>query len=286
MEPFPVTERWRKTKTMPYVRTPHISLYYTSCGKGPPVVFLAGLSLDTGTWDELDGCLKDHCTLIKVDCRGSGNSDVPRGPYSIEDMAEDMRQFGIGTGIENAIVVGHSMGGFTALELARRKEKLVGGLVLVSTSPTGKPEALGMSPEVASAFNRKTGPLSEIVRENMEVGLGKRIWATNRQLVEREIEKRLERPPRGAGFMGQTEAANHFDVRGQLGDIAVPCCIVHGKEDNVAPVARAMELYRGIPNATIALLEDVGHFPQLEDPENLSLEIRRLSRQVTGVTKR
>ncbi len=286
MEPFPVTERWRKTETMPYVRASHLNLYYTSCGNGPPVVFLAGLSLDTGTWDELDRCLQDHCTLVKVDCRGSGKSDVPRGPYSIEDMAEDIRQFGLGLGLENAIVVGHSMGGFIALELARRKEKLVGGLVLVSTSPTGKPDALGMSPKVAKAFNRKIGPLAEIVRENMEVGLGRRIWATNRQRVEREIERRLEHPPRGAGFMGQTEAANRFDARGRLGEISVPCRIVHGKVDEVAPVARAMELYRGIPNAKIALLENVGHFPQLEDPENLSLEIRRLGRQVTGVIKR
>jgi pimeloyl-ACP methyl ester carboxylesterase len=282
MEPFPVGERWLKTEPMPYVRASDINLYYTSCGKGPPIVFLAGLSLDTGTWDELGGHLRDDYTLIKVDCRGSGHSDVPRGPYSIEGMAKDMRHLAVGLDIENAIVVGHSMGGFIALELARKKEKLVGGLVLVSTSPTGKPDALGMSPNVARAFNRKTGPIEEIVRQNMGVGLGRRIWERNRQLVEREIGKRLEHPPRGTGFMGQTEAANRFDVRGRLGEISVPCQIVHGKEDGVAPVERAMELQGEIANAEITVLENVGHFPQLEDPKNLSLAIRRIGRQVTG----
>jgi pimeloyl-ACP methyl ester carboxylesterase len=267
---------------MPYIRASDINLYYTSCGKGPPIVFLAGLSLDTGTWDELGGYMGDEFTLIKVDCRGSGRSDVPRGPYSIEELAADMKHLAMGLDIKNAVVVGHSMGGFIALELARKKEKLVGGLVLISTSPTGKPNALGMSPKVARAFNRKTGPIEEIVRQNMEVGLGRRIWERNRQLVEREIGKRLARPPRGAGFMGQTEAANRFDVRGCLGEISVPCQIVHGKEDGVVPVQRAMELQREIGNAEITVLENVGHFPQLEDPKNLSLAIRRVGRQVAG----
>ena len=80
--------------------------------------------------------------------------------------------------------------------------------------------------------------------------------------------------------MGQTEAANRFDVRGCLGEISVPCQIVHGKEDGVVPLARAVELQDEIGYAEITVLEDVGHFPQLEDPENLSLAIRRVGRQV------
>jgi pimeloyl-ACP methyl ester carboxylesterase len=82
--------------------------------------------------------------------------------------------------------------------------------------------------------------------------------------------------------MGQTEAANHFDMRGCLGGISIPCQIVHGKEDEVVSVERATDLQSEMPKAKLTLLENVGHFPQLEDPENLSFAIRRVGCQVTG----
>ena len=90
---------------MPYMRVSNSRLYYTICGGGPPILFLAGLSLDTGSWDTLDGYLENDYTLVKVDCRGSGKSDVPRGPYSIEEMAAEIGYLGSGLGIENAVVV-------------------------------------------------------------------------------------------------------------------------------------------------------------------------------------
>ena len=79
-------------------------------------------------------------------------------------------------------------------------------------------------------------------------------------------------------------AADRFDVRGGLERVSVPCRIVHGAEDEMVPLQRAMELQREIGSAEISVLENVAHFPQLEDPERLSRAIRRIGGQLTRGT--
>jgi 3-oxoadipate enol-lactonase len=264
-------------KYMPYITIADINLYYDTCGSGQTVVFLAGLSLNTSTWDRLTSFLEPDFRLIKVDCRGSGKSDIPRGPYSIERMADDVFQLICSLNLNRPILVGHSMGGFISLELALTHQKLLGGLVLLSTAPTGKPELLGTSYRARIAMDRKIGPMEEIVRQNMEVGLGRRMWEDHRELVEEEIRKRVANPPRGIGFMGQSAAARVFDVRTRLNEIQCPSVIVHGMEDEVVPVERALELSIGIAGSKIRRIEEVGHFPQLEDPKSLALAVQLAS---------
>ena len=85
--------------------------------------------------------------------------------------------------------------------------------------------------------------------------------------------------------MGQAAAADRFDVRRGLQTVSVPCEIVHGAEDEMVPLQRAIELRNEISGSEITVLENVGHFPQLEDPKRLSDAIRRVGCQLEGMKK-
>ncbi len=263
---------------MPHVRVGDVNLYYESKGNGPCVVLVAGLSHNGTVWDDV--LLKPDLslTLVTVDNRGAGLSDAPRGPYSIEMLSKDIHGLCTSLGIEQAVLVGHSMGGFVALQLSLDEPAFVGGLVLVSTAATGLQDQLGMTEAAAAALSRTNGPFEEIVRQNMAVGLGQGIHVKNPAAIERFIKKRLERPPRGIGFVAQQEAARAFDVRNRLKEISCPCCVVHGVEDQVVSLERARELAGTIGGATLVELKDVGHFPQIEAVDDLVGAIRSVGK--------
>lgn len=271
-------ERW----TVPIVAVGDIQMHYELRGSGPPVVLIPGLSLDSRVWEPVVQRLEGSLSCIAPDNRGAGLSEVPRGPYNMTQLAGDLYGLLMILGVDTAFVVGHSMGGYAALQLALDSPELVRGLVLVSTSPTGRQDLLGMSEEAKRALARTRGPIEEIARDNVHASVGERFLESHPDLVEAFVAQRVARPPRGRGVQAQRAAADAFDARDRLWEVQCPCTVIHGTGDRLIPIERGRELAAGIEDARLVELDEIGHLPQLEAPGELAAEIARVAEVEIG----
>ncbi|MFZ0043946.1 MAG: alpha/beta hydrolase [Solirubrobacteraceae bacterium] len=111
-----------------------VRLGYQEAGQGAPaLVFVHGLACHRGFWtDQVDYFSRDH-RVLAVDLRGHGDSDAPRQPYTMQALADDVEWMCTALGVERPLVVGHSLGGLVALELAASRPERVAGAVLVDS---------------------------------------------------------------------------------------------------------------------------------------------------------
>lgn len=119
---------------MPTVEANGITLYYEVHGDGPPLVLILGLGADIGVFQPLVRDLAAHHRVLAFDNRGAGRSGKPHEPYTVPMMADDTAGLVRAVGMAGAAVLGISLGGRIAMELAVRHPELVGRLVLVSTA--------------------------------------------------------------------------------------------------------------------------------------------------------
>ena len=119
---------------MPFADVNGIRLYHEAFGQGPPLLLILGLGADTSEYSALIQQLGRHCRVIAFDNRGGGRSDKPDSAYTIELMAGDAAGLMEAVGLSNASVLGISLGGRIAIELALGHPERVGRLILVSTS--------------------------------------------------------------------------------------------------------------------------------------------------------
>jgi len=264
---------------MPYLTSDETSIYYETSGEGVPTIMLSGMSLDADTWHPVIGRIKHEIQAVGMDVRGSGRSEAPRSPYSIPQMSKDVIHLTDLLKLDKVLIVGHSLGGFIALQTARDLPNLVAGLVLVSTSATGKAHLLGTSGRAQNALGRTLGPFEDIVKNAAEAGFGSKAKTRGTQILENFVEMRLARPPRGRGYMGQRKASLEFDIRSELHQITCPVIVLHGHEDEIISLANGKNLASSLPFASFRTLDGVGHFPQLEAPDLVAEEILGLKRR-------
>lgn len=234
-----------------------IQMAFERSGSGTPLVLIHGFPFNHVPWM----ALLPHLTgadVILPDLRGFGESAVVDGAYSIIDMADDVVALLDALHIEKAAFVGHSMGGYIALAIARKHIERVAGLGLVST------QALADTPE------RKTGRYdtaqkvgdsgSIVVADAMapKLSANPQHGAALRDLI-------LRQP--AAGVMGALMAmAERLDSTDVLSTFTFPVVLVHGLADELIPVQRSREMQALIPHARLTELAGVGHCPMLEAP--------------------
>ncbi|HUT77701.1 MAG TPA: alpha/beta hydrolase [Polyangia bacterium] len=255
---------------MPVERVGEVELHFELRGSGAVLLFIPGLGLDLGAWDEVANALSSHRSCLLVDNRGSGRSPAPAGPYSVRDLAADIHGLLGLIGVDRVVAVGHSLGGFVALQLALEHPESIGGLVLISTAASGDLRRLGsaLDAPVALAWNR--GPVEDIVRGNLIAAVAEGFPAKQSSRFEEFVATRLAHPARGRGVAGQRDAVAAFDARERLWEVRCPTTVVHGLADRLVPPSLGRELARGIDGARLVELEGVGHLPLLEAPGELA----------------
>lgn len=269
---------------MPVANMDRIDIHYVLRGDGPAVVLVSPFAAGGNVWDLVVPALEaDHRCLV-YDHRGVGASSTPRGPYTIGDLAGDLSSLceDVGIDLSRALVVGQSMGGFVALELALRRRSRLGGLMLISTSPRGDATYMGMSDEAQHVMFRPVGKREAVLRRILEVSLGARVRREQPENIERFFDILTASPPTGAGYTALLGAVAAFDVRDRLSEITCPCTLIHGRDDAWVRLARAEALAKALPTASLVVLEDVGHFPQIEVPGEIAAEIRALTSRHQG----
>jgi 3-oxoadipate enol-lactonase len=191
-----------------------IDMYYELHGSGEPLVLIGGLASDISQWEWLTTwCAQTHHVLA-FDNRGAGRTDKPDTPYTIPMMADDTDALMDVVGMSHASVLGVSMGGRIALDLALNHPDRVSRLILVSTTASARPEG-------STSRMEMLGMLSSLVF-------------------------RGKHPQPRYAFARQRQASRAYDCMDRLGEIHVPTTILHGRKDRIAPLADAIAMRRDI----------------------------------------
>ncbi|MGE0866945.1 MAG: alpha/beta fold hydrolase [Kofleriaceae bacterium] len=248
------------------VRGGDIALWVQGAGSGPPVLFLSGLGYAGWCWQDVIARMSRTANAFTVDNRGSGRSDKPIGPYSMELMADDTKAVLDGLGIAQAHIVGHSMGGYIAQHLAIRHPHKVSSLVLIASS-CGGPRAINVPASVLAAWQNAAGSTpEEFARRTMPLSFRPGWTLDHVAAFERYLRARLEFPtPSGNWYAQFDAAARHLLIGVDLRRIPHRTLVLHGTADGIVPYDNAHLFETGLANCKLHRLDGFGHLPFLED---------------------
>ena len=252
-------------------RNGDVELAYELRGDGSPLLLIQGLGYGGGKgWGPALDLLAEDFAVVSFDNRGFGASGVPQGPYTTAVLAEDAVAVLDAAGLDHANILGMSLGGMAAQELALAEPGRVERLVLVSTTP-----GLGGHPmpsrTVELMGEAATLPPDVALRRFVENALS---GSAPQALVERIVAYRTANPPDVDGWQSQAAAGATHDALERLGAIEAPTLVVHGTEDAVVDPRNAELLAEGIEGARLELMEGCGHLPNWEQPERFAAVVR------------
>jgi pimeloyl-ACP methyl ester carboxylesterase len=251
-------------------RNGDVRLAYEVKGDGEPLLMIHGLGYDRFGWGRLPDLLAADLQVVVFDNRGVGDSDVPAGPYAVSQLAEDAVAVLDAAGIGAAHVLGVSLGGYIAQELALTYPERLRKLVLASTAPGG-PRSVPMPAAGLEAFGRfPTMEREAGLRLMVENSLGQYGVREQPELVEEIYAYRLERGPTLAGWQAQAYAGATFDAYDRIPGIRAETLVLQGGADNVVDPRNADLLVELIPNARLELIPDRGHLLVWQEAERLA----------------
>lgn len=243
-----------------------VQLAYQDSCSGPTLLLIHGFPLNSTMWDAEIDELGDLVRVLAPDLRGFGHSEGSTPPYSMRMLASDclglLEAAGVG---DEIIVAGHSMGGYIALEILRQAPERVAGLILIATrAAADSPEGQVRRDETARQV-QAVGP-SELF-DTMAVKMLAPENAEDEELTD--FLRAMMADATEQGIVGALAAMrDRPDSTSMLPQIDVPTLVIHGRDDQIVPVAEAEAVAAAIPNAQLVILDNAGHAPNLEAPDD------------------
>ncbi len=243
-----------------------IPLHVREAGRGPALLLVHGFTASNAVWSHTVEAFADRWRVIAPDLPGHGRSGKPDAPYTIDFYAGVLRSLGHELGIEEAIVVGNSLGGQIAIELALTYPAWTRAVALVA--PAG-----GLAPLVRPfASIVRVGARPEVLRFLLPRTLDRCFHdpsiaaaAERRRILAERLD--AEDFPAFARAMARTLAGVIAADRQPLRALAQPALLVWGREDRLIALARSRRILRDVPHARLVVLDRCGHLPQLERPD-------------------
>jgi 3-oxoadipate enol-lactonase len=251
-----------------------VRLAYELRGSGEPVLLVHGLGYARWGWEPVADPLAEEFLVVLFDNRGIGESDVPPGPYAVAELARDACAVLDAAGIERAHVVGTSLGGMVAQEVALSFPERVERLVLACTTPGGAGAYAMPAQTVALMLEAQELPLEQALRRFVKNALSPRTVAGHPELVERILAFRLANPFDPGGWQAQAAAGASFDRLARLGEIRAPTLVVTGTDDNVVDPRNSELLASRLPDARLERFPGTGHLFFWEEPERFNELVR------------
>jgi len=237
---------------------------------GPLWVLANSLGTDLRVWDPLMPALADK-RVVRYDKRGHGLSELTQPPYSMAQLGDDLAAIMAAVGARDAVVVGLSIGGMIALELASRRAELVRALVLMDTAPRiGTAET--WQQRIDAVERGGVAALADGVMERWfpeafraEHGDDVALWRTM-----------LERTP-AAGYAGCAAAVRDADLTPAARGLTMPSLCVVGEYDGSTPPDLVRGMASTIPTAEFELIPDAGHLPHVVRPDDVAGRLARFA---------
>ena len=233
---------------------------YYEAGQGSPVILIHGLGADSRHWAANIGPLSRRFRAIAVDLIGYGQSDKPLMRYTPANFAEYMRGFLQAIGVPKASLVGNSLGGWVALELAIRHPQMVDKLVLVDSAGLRPTEGLKLPP----------GGLRSLTPTNarwfFDLMQANKAWATI-DLGPESFERHVRNGDSYtmASTVAEIITGHNFEDK-RLGKVHAPTLIVWGRDDLLIPLYMGEALHRGIAGSQMTIIDGTGHIPMVGKP--------------------
>ncbi len=244
---------------MPHTDAPGFRMYYETHGDGFPLLLINGLGSDHGEWLFQIPAFMPLFRVVVFDNRGTGGSEVPPGPYSTAQMADDAAALLDSLGIARAHVLGVSLGGMIAQEAALRHPDRVDGLVLGCTGPGGT-LSIRPSPEAMAAFVLAGGGDPEAEMRRMMPYLYTDSYINERpEEIDDFIRRRLENPTAPAGYAAQLAAAVSHDAAGRLEQVRARTLVITGDADRLVHRENSVRIADRIPGARLVVLPGAPH---------------------------
>lgn len=244
-------------------------MYYEVHGQGEPIVFIGGFTADHIVWNATVGYFNKY-QVILFDNRGAGQTDAPEGPYSIEQMADDVATLCTTLGLERAHFVGSSMGGFILQKLAMRHYNLVKSATICnSVMSLNTPFQLFI--EAQFELRKIKAPEETLIKIACS-------WLFSYQflaqpgILELLIQMGLQNPHpcTNTGYEGQHAALQQFDSSSWAQKIDVPTLVLAGDQDLIFREPLVKQLADRISHARYYCFSECGHLPQIEYPEKFA----------------
>ncbi|MFE7780883.1 alpha/beta fold hydrolase [Streptomyces nigrescens] len=246
-----------------------ITVGYEDEGSGEPLVLVHGHPFDRSMWrPQTEHFSRAGWRVIAPDLRGYGESTVVPGTTPLETFARDLLALLDGLGIERFVLGGLSMGGQIVMECYRLFPERIRGLVFADTFAAAETE---------EGRTARRDMAARLLREGMsgyaQEVLGKMVsphTLTHRPEVAAHVLAMMTAaPPEGAAaaLRGRAERPDYTHL---LSQVSVPALVVVGTEDAYTPVSDARDIHARVPDATLSVIEQAGHLPNLERPDEFN----------------
>lgn len=243
-----------------------IEMAYDDQGKGPAVVLIHGFPLCRRMWRPQIAALdRGGYRLVAPDLRGFGDSEAPRGPYSMDVFADDVVALLDHLGIAKAVVGGMSMGGYVLLNLLERHPQRVAGALFIVTRAAADDEP-GRMRRTSLALEVARGRPQVVSQAFADVLFAPRTIRAQPERVAEVAGWMNSADPRGlaGGLLAMRDRRDYSD---RLAAIGLPTLVIGAEQDRAIPSQESRSLAAGIAGAELRVLSGAGHMVNLEQPQ-------------------
>lgn len=237
---------------MPVTHSRGVGIAWNEHGQGDPLLLIMGHRFSSRLWHWTLPALAESRRVITFDNRGTGGSDAPRGPYTMQQLADDALAVLDAAEVDRADVYGVSMGGMIALEMALNRPERVRSLVLGCTS--------ALSPD------KKRPPRASYVQYwlprtmLLKIARGRLYGPVAREdRIRRDMALLADDRFSPRGLAAQARAIATHNCLHRMSEISQPALVLHGSHDAVIPVKWGEELAAALPNGRLVILSGAGH---------------------------
>lgn len=236
------------------------------------LIFLHGFPLNGSAWEPQFEFFKSKYTVMTPDLRGHRQGPNTHGPWMIAHFADDLKQMMANNKMEKAVICGLSMGGYVALHFAKQNPEMVAGLILCDTQADADSNETKDKRYATIQKIQKDG-LNSFAQEFSKSVLCENTLTKKPEIQKRVIAMILENKVESV-CLNIVALASRRDSNPYLAEFKFPTLVIVGAEDKITPVAASKRLAEGIPNSKLQIIENAGHFSNLEQPDafNLCLE--------------
>jgi 3-oxoadipate enol-lactonase len=245
----------------------HFEIYGDRGDESRPWLVLShSLACSIAMWEPQLGAFASRYRVLAFDTRGHGSSDAPPGPYTLDQLADDLHGLLQGLGITAAHFAGLSMGGMIGQVFALRYPGAFKSLTIADSTSRWPPEAVELFDGRARAA--QTQGMVSLVQSTLE----RWFTAPFRERHPAEVEKigALIRATPVAGYVGCSHAIPRIDTTRRLKEIPCPILVIVGRDDPGTPLIMSQEIHANSPGSELVILDDAAHISNIEQAEKFN----------------